>query len=90
MLSICIVISVKMFKVLFKFPIIKKEGYKMKRYYVIDVYEDIEVIGTTDNLDTALDMEHERTNDTDGECAVWIYDTTLEKNINKLKAWGII
>ena len=28
----------------------------MKRYYVIDVYEDIEVIGTTDNLDTALDM----------------------------------
>ena len=62
----------------------------MKRYYVIDVYEDIEVIGTTDDLDIALVMESERKNDTDGECVVWIYDTTLEKNINKLKSWGII
>lgn len=42
----------------------------MKRYFVIDVYEGIEVIGTTDNLDTALNMERERENDTDGECAV--------------------
>lgn len=62
----------------------------MKRYFVIDVYEDIEVIGTTDNLDTALDMVCQRENDTDNECAVWIFDTTLEKNMNKLKSWGII
>ena len=56
----------------------------------MDVYEDIEVIGTTDDLDTALDMVCQRENDTDNECSVWIYDTTLEKNINKLKKWGII
>ena len=62
----------------------------MKRYYVIDVYEDIEVIGTTDDLDTALVMESERVNDTDGECAVWIFDTTLDKDINILKVWEII
>ena len=62
----------------------------MKRYYVIDVYEDIEVIDTTDCLDTALVMENERVNDTDGECAVWIFDTTLDKDINILKVWGII
>lgn len=62
----------------------------MKRYFVIDVYEDIEVIGTTDNLDTALDMVCQRENDTDNECAIWIFDTTLEKNMNKLKSWGII
>lgn len=62
----------------------------MKRYFVIDVYEGIEVIGTTDDLDTALDMERERENDTDGECAVWIFDTTLEKDINILKVWEII
>lgn len=62
----------------------------MKRYFVIDVYEDIEVIGTTDDLDTALNMVSQRENDTDSECSAWIYDTTLEKNINKLKSWGII
>ena len=62
----------------------------MKRYYVIDVYEDIEVIDTTDCLDTALIMESERINDTDGECAVWIFDTALDKDINILKVWGII
>lgn len=62
----------------------------MKRYYVIDVYEGIEVIGATDNLEIALDIESERVNDTDGECAVWIFDTTLERNINKLKKWRII
>ena len=62
----------------------------MKRYFVIDIYEDIEVIGTTDNLDTALDMVCQRENDTDNECSAWIYDTTLERNINKLKSWGII
>lgn len=62
----------------------------MKRYFVIDVYEDIEVIGTTDVLDTALNMACERENDTDGECAVWIFDTTLERNIDKLKKWRII
>lgn len=90
MLSICIVISVKMFKVLFRFLIIKKEGFKMKRYFVIDVYEDIEVIGTTDDLDTALDMVCQRKYDTDNECTVWIFDTALERNINKLKSWGII
>lgn len=62
----------------------------MKRYFVIDVYEGIEVIGTTDNLEIALDMECERINDTDGECAVWIFDTTLDKDINILKVWEII
>lgn len=62
----------------------------MKRYYVIDVYEDIEVIGTIDDLDTALAMENEHVNDTDGECAVWIFDTTLDKDINILKVWEII
>ena len=62
----------------------------MKRYYVIDVYEDIEVIDTTDCLDTALAIESERVNDTDGECAVWIFDTTLDKDINILKVWEII
>lgn len=62
----------------------------MKRYYVIDVYEDIEVIGTTDDFKTALNMVSQRKNDTDDECSAWIYDTTLEKNINKLKSWRII
>lgn len=62
----------------------------MKRYFVIDVYEDIEVIGITNDFDTALDMVCQRENDTDNECSAWIYDTTLERNINKLKTWGII
>lgn len=90
MLSICIVINASKQKALFRFPIIKKEGYKMKRYFVIDVYEDIEVISTTDDLDIALGMVCQRENDTDNECAVWIFDTTLEKNMNKLKSWRII
>ena len=62
----------------------------MKRYYVIDVYEDIELIGTTDCLEVAMDMVSERETDTDEECAVWIFDTTIERNRNKLKAWRII
>lgn len=62
----------------------------MKKFYVVDVYEDIELIGTTDNFDTALDMVWQREQDTDDECSAWIYDTTLERNINKLKSWGII
>ena len=62
----------------------------MKKYYVIDLYEEIECLLKTDLLCYAVTEAKIREEDTDGECDVIIYNTTKEKDLYTLRDLGII
>lgn len=42
------------------------------KYYVIDTYEGLELLGTTEDKKEAYRILNERIEDTDGECMVGI------------------
>lgn len=44
----------------------------MRKYEIIDVYEDYEILGHADSMDDVRKIAEQRLADTDGECAVMI------------------
>lgn len=51
----------------------------MERYWVIDFYEESEILIKTNNFLQAEMILNQRIKDTDGECEVYIYDTLDKK-----------
>ena len=52
----------------------------MEKYKVVDIYEDRQIIGYTNNLNTAKKMARDRITDTDGECLIEIRELNTETN----------
>lgn len=59
------------------------KGYDVM-YYVVDYYENIEVVCMTKKLGTAIQASKERYEDTDGECDVSILCSFNEDDMYKI------
>lgn len=59
-------------------------------YFVIDLYEGFELIGTYDTYSEAKRAALQRVEDTDGECMVDWYSTRRKDDCKRLKEWGLI
>lgn len=59
-------------------------------YFVIDLYEWLEVVGVFDYLAEAEKAAKQRIEDTDGECHVDIYSTAKHFERKCLERWGLI
>lgn len=57
----------------------------MKRYYVVDWFEGVELLSATNDYNKAFAIADKREGDTDYECDVFIYDTQNPKDLAKLK-----
>lgn len=61
------------------------------KYKVADIYDNwVDVLGTTNNLNSAKKMMRERLEDTDGECCVVVFNRD-ENNPEKFsKDWRML
>lgn len=62
----------------------------MYKYYVIDWYEGKDIICKTNNKKEAFHAGRERHKDTDGECNVCIYNTSISSDKLILQLSGVI
>lgn len=58
--------------------------------YVVDMYEEPELLAKCDNRTKARQVMREREADTDGECCVFIYDEIRADDNRHLKGLGLI